>query len=108
MVKREVKSPDQNENREENITDTVDLDTNNDVDAATAGATDAAMNTKNCMHDHGIDRIHNMRRDGDKIQFEVECSVCDRYHWQPINIVKRRYPQKVIEFYESCIEWKRQ
>lgn len=112
MVKREV-SPDRNKNRKESPADAVDMDTNDDYDADAAEAkanakADTASNAKNCLLDHGVGAIYNMRRFNNGIQFEVECDVCDRIEWQPVDIVKRHYPQKVIDFYEGCIEWKSQ
>lgn len=94
MAKRKV-SPDENENREDNTADTVD-----DDDIA-ATATDATT----CLFEH-VTRIYNMRRFDDQIQFQLDCKICDRKYWQPANILKRNHPQKVIDFYESCIEWK--
>lgn len=113
VVKQET-SPDQNENRGKRIADTADLDTNddNDADADTADTADTAnatttVDAKTCLYKHGSHQIFNMRRSDGEVQFQVECKVCNRIEWQPTHIVKRLHPQKVIDFYETCIEWKR-
>lgn len=69
--------------------------------------TDAMETTDatSCIADHGIERVVNMRRFDKQIKFLVECKVCNKIYWQPANIVKRDFPQKLIDFYESCIKW---
>lgn len=107
-------SPDQNENAKgSSAAVNTDMDPEDDYDAGTDAAeadadSDTATNAKNCSLGHGVGAIVNMRRFGKAIQFEVECDVCDQMEWQPVNTVKKNHPQKVIDFYESCIEWKSQ
>lgn len=92
MAERKT-TADQNENHEKKTTD---IETKqSDID------------TSSCMIKHGFGDVCNMRRFDGQIQFHVKCKVCDRKEWQPAKMLKHNYPQKVIEFYEQCIEWKR-
>lgn len=58
------------------------------------------------MNNHGVGIVRNMRRFDGEVKYQVKCEVCDRIEWQPANVLKEKYPQKVIAFYEQCIEWK--
>lgn len=54
-------------------------------------------------------RIHDMKRlkknKTTRISFLVEFKDADKLQWIDANTVKRYYPQKLIEFYETCITW---
>lgn len=52
-----------------------------------------------------IECIHDMKRMDDGVMYFVEYVGSETFEWVPIDLVKRKYPQKVIEFYEKCVTW---
>lgn len=52
-----------------------------------------------------IECIHDMKRMADGVMYFVEYVGSETFEWVPIDIVKRKYPQKVIAFYEKCVTW---
>lgn len=56
-----------------------------------------------------IERIHDMRRvrknKAYQIIYQVEFKDSDEYEWVDASIVKRDYPSKLCDFYETCITW---
>lgn len=56
-----------------------------------------------------IETIHDMRRmkknNSHRIIYLVEFKDSNKYEWVDANTIKRDYPQKLCEFYETCITW---
>lgn len=52
-----------------------------------------------------IECIHDMKRMDDGVMYFVEYVGSETFEWVLIDVVKRKYPQKVIEFYEKCVTW---
>lgn len=50
-------------------------------------------------------RINDMKRISGEVMFLVEYEGTDEEEWVPIHIIKHKFPQKVIQFYEECITW---
>lgn len=63
--------------------------------------------TASLIYSYEVDRIIEMRRapNYDGVEYLVKYKESDKTEWVPINIVKRNHPQKVINFYESCVTW---
>lgn len=56
-----------------------------------------------------IECIHDMRRikenNSYQVIYEVEFKDADEHEWIDAKTLKRDYPQKLCEFYETCISW---
>lgn len=66
---------------------------------------DKSYLTNSLIYSQEIERICDMRRTNDGIEYLVAYKDSEKAEWIPMPIVKRNHPQKVIHFYESCIVW---
>lgn len=54
-----------------------------------------------------IDRIIDMKRIKSEVMYLVEYNDTHAVEWVPMDIIKYKHPQKVIEFYEGSITWEK-